>query len=143
MNISPQNYAEICKQLAQISALVAGFSFAFISVLLTNTLQKKITDWVIGFSISTIAGFLICALTWTLCATRMSLLMELNTKNVPEMFIHLHRILSFLFVMSFFLFFVTLGLTGWIRSRKLGIFSSVVALLSTISFLWLMNNFNV
>jgi hypothetical protein len=141
MNVSPESYAEICKQLAQISALVAGFSFAFISVLLTSSSGKRIIDWVLGFSISTIAGFLICALTWTLSASRMAIYVEQNINALPQLFVGLHRILSFIFILSFFLFFITLGLTGWIRSKKLGLISCIISLFSGVFFFWLMSNF--
>jgi len=141
MNLSPVNYAEMCKQLAQISALVAGFSFAFISVLITSTSGKRITNWVIGFSIASIAGFLICALTWTLNASRMSIYIQEEVKSIPAVFVSLHRILSLIFTLSFFLFFITLGLTGWIRSKKLGIVSSAISLSASLFFIYLLTSF--
>jgi len=141
MNISPESYAEICKQLAFISALLAGFSFPFIGVLLTSELNEKIIDWVIGFSISAIAGFLICSLAWTLSASRMAIYTQSNIKELPALFISLHKTLSLLFIFSFFLFVVTLGLSGWIRSRKLGIVSGIIALFSGAFFIWLLSNF--
>jgi uncharacterized membrane protein YhdT len=141
MNISPESYAEICKQLAFISALLAGFSFTFIGVLLTHESDKKIINWVIGFSISSIAGFLVCALAWTLSASRMAIYGEMSIKELPVMFINMHRILSFTFILCFFLFVITLGLSGWIRSRILGIISSIIALFSAVFFIWLLSNF--
>jgi hypothetical protein len=141
MNLSPESYAEICKQLSFISALVAAFSFAFISVLLTSDSKHRIVDWVIGFSIASIAGFLVCALSWTLSASRMAIYTGNNIKELPELFLHMHKILSFIFVLSFLLFFITLGLSGWIRTRKLGLISSIIALLSGGFFIWLMSNF--
>jgi hypothetical protein len=141
MNLSPESYAEICKQLAFISALLAGFSFAFIGVLLTHESDKKIINWVIGFSISSIAGFLVCALAWTLSASRMAIYGEMSIRELPVMFINMHRILSFTFILCFFLFVITLGLSGWIRSRILGIISSIIALFSAVFFIWLLSNF--
>ena len=141
MNISVESYAEICKQLAFISAIVAGFSFAFISVLYTSSIDKRVVDWVIGFSISSIAGLLVCALAWTLGASRMAYYVYAGIKELPAIFISMHRILSFIFVLSFFFFLLTLGLSGWIRSRKLGIISSIIALFSGSFIVWILNNF--
>lgn len=73
MNLTPENYAEICKQSAFISALVAGFSFAFLGALLVSSIKNRIIDWVMTFSILSIAGLLICSLAWTLSASRMAL----------------------------------------------------------------------
>lgn len=141
MNLTPESYAEICKQLAFISALLAGFSFAFIGVLLTHESDKRIINWVIGFSISAIAGFLVCALAWTLSASRMAIYGEMSIRELPVMFINMHRILSVTFILCFFLFVITLGLSGWIRSRLLGIISSIIALFSAVFFIWLLSNF--
>jgi hypothetical protein len=141
MNLTPGSYAEICKQLAFISALLAGFSFAFVSVLLTGDSKKRIIDWVIGFSVATIAGFLICSLAWTLSASRMAIYVDSHITDLPSLFITRHRLLSFIFISSFFLFVVTLGLSGWIRSKKLGIVTAVISLFSGCFFVWLMSNF--
>lgn len=100
MNLTPESYAEICKQSAFISALVAGL--------------------------------IICSLAWTLTASRMTLYIEGDIAQVPQTFLNLHKILSLIFVSSFFFFLVTLGLSGWIRSKTLGIVSSTISLIATI-----------
>jgi hypothetical protein len=133
MNLTPDSFAEICKQGAFISALVAGFSFAFLGTLLISSDRKKITDWIIGFSIITIAGLLICSLAWTFCASRMALYLANDRQVIPEVILGFHRTLSFIFILSFFFFLVTLGLSGWIRSKRLGIISATV---STIALLY-------
>lgn len=114
MNLTPENYAEICKQSAFISALVAGFSFAFLGALLVSSIKNRIIDWVMTFSILSIAGLLICSLAWTLSASRMALYSGDKIIQVPQTSINLHQKLSFVFILSFFFFLVTLGLCGWI-----------------------------
>jgi bacteriorhodopsin len=141
MNLSPENYAEICKQSAFISALVAGFSFAFLGALLVSSFKNQIIDWVMSFSILSIAGLLVCSLAWTLSASRMALYNGNNITQVPQTFLNLHRILSIIFILSFFFFLVTLGLSGWIRSRKLGIISSLISFISAIFFIVIMSQF--
>jgi len=141
MNLSPENYAEICKQSAFISALVAGFSFAFLGALLISSVQNRIINWVMSFSTLAIAGLLICSLIWTLSASRMALYNGNNITQVPQNFLDLHRILSIIFILSFLSFLATLGLSGWIRSRNLGIISSLISLISTIFFIVIMRQF--
>ena len=65
MNLSPEIVAELFRQCAFISALIAGFSFAFLAVILTNHTTKKIDDWTAGFAIAATAGLIVCALGWT------------------------------------------------------------------------------
>jgi hypothetical protein len=141
MNISPEIYAEICKQSAFISALIAGFSFAFLGALIVSPVISRMVDLVMGFSIVSIAGLLICALAWTLSASRMELYMGIDVANVPQTYLNLHKSLSLIFVLSFFFFLVTLALSGWIKSRKLGIFSSLISLMATIFFIVIMKHF--
>ena len=141
MNLSPENYAEVCKQSAFISALVAGFSFAFLGVLLVSSIKLRIIDWVISFSIISISGLLVCSLAWTLTASRMVLYGDNKMEQIPQVFLSLHKTLSFIFIFSFFLFLVTLGLSGWIRSRTIGIISGLVSLISLIFFILIMSHF--
>lgn len=143
MTLSPENYAEICKQAAFISALVAGFSFAFLGALLVSSINKRIIDWVMSFSISSIAGLLVCALAWTLSASRMTIYSGMGIKELPEEFIKMHKTLSLIFILSFLFFLITLGLCGWIRSRRLGIISGVIALVAGIFFIVLMSHFMI
>jgi hypothetical protein len=141
MNLTPEIYAEICKQSAFISALVAGFSFAFLGTLLVSQIKNRIIDLIMSFSIVSIAGLLVCALAWTLSASRMAIYTGSIQTQVPEVFINIHRILSFVFILCFLSFLITLGLSGWIRSKTLGIVSSFVSLLSLIFFFVVMRNF--
>jgi hypothetical protein len=141
MNLTPDSFAEICKQSAFISALVAGFSFAFLGALLVSSIRNKIVDWVMTFSILSIAGLLICSLAWTLTASRMVVYIGGSTAQVPQTFLSLHKTLSFIFISSFFFFLVTLGLSGWIRSRTIGIISSLISLIATIFFIVIMKHF--
>jgi hypothetical protein len=141
MNLSTESFAEICKQSAFISALVAGFSFAFLGAILVSTINKKIVDWVMTFSTLSIAGLLICSLAWTLCASRLQLYTGTGTVQIPQNLLSLHKTLSFVFISSFCFFLVTLGLSGWMRSRRTGIISSVISFVATVFFLLIMRQF--
>jgi hypothetical protein len=141
MNLTPENYAEICKQSAFISALVAGFSFAFLGSLLVSSVKSRIIDWVMIFSTLSVAGFLICSLAWTLSASRMALISGGGIINIPQLFINLHRFLSKMFIISFFFFLVTLGLSGWIRSAKLGIVTGLISLTASVIIVTILGKF--
>jgi|WetSurMetagenome_2_1015567.scaffolds.fasta_scaffold353941_3 hypothetical protein len=132
MNLTPEVYAEIFRQSAFISALVAGFSSAFISVLVTSAPPKRIVGWTIACSIAATAGLLVCALGWTLSASRMAVLAAAQQPGTPfqlrDVYRGIHRSLSLTFIACFFLFFASLGLSGWIRSRAVGVVSTVIAI---------------
>jgi len=65
----PELIAEIFRQLAFVSALVGGFAFAFVGVLLVAPLQSRIVSWTAGISMAASAGLVVCALGWSLGAS--------------------------------------------------------------------------
>ena len=145
MNLSPEILAELFRQCAFISALIAGFSFAFLAVILTNKTTKMIDDWTAGFAIAATAGLIVCALGWTLSVPHVLELSVNNSGNTPvqgrETYIIIHRSLSITFIACFFFFLTSLGLSGWIRSRRLGVVSSIITIGAAIYAIWILRFF--
>jgi len=141
MNLSPEILAELFRQCAFISALIAGFSFAFLAVILTNKTTKSIDDWTAGFAIAATAGLIVCALGWTLSVPHVLEFSGNKAIQVPETFIIIHRSLSITFIACFFFFLTSLGLSGWIRSRRLGVVSSIIAIGAAIYAIWILRFF--
>jgi len=145
MNLSPEVLAELFRQCAFISALIAGFSFAFLAVILTNKTTKSIDDWTAGFAIAATAGLIVCALGWTLSVPRV-LELPVNIAGnapirVPDTYLIIHRSLSITFIACFFFFLTSLGLSGWIRSRRLGVVSSIITAAAAIYAIWVLRFF--
>ena len=141
----PEIIADIFRQLAFISALVGGFAFAFVGVLLVAPIQSRIVNWTAGVSMAASSGLVICALGWSLGASvvlagasmeagaaKSALSASLNSMNLR---------LSLAFTVSILLFFTCLGLSGWIRSRNLGIASTCIAVLAAIATLLVLSPF--
>ena len=145
MNLTPEILAEIFRQSAFISALIAGFSFAFLAVILTSETKGRVDDWTAGFAIAATAGLIVCALGWTFSVPRVLALAAgtsgTNSFQMPDFLRTIHRSLSFTFIGCFFLFLASLGLSGWIRSRILGIISSLIAILAAGFAVWIMRFF--
>ena len=145
MNLSPEIIAELFRQCAFISALIAGFSFAFLAVILTNKTTKQIDDWTAGFAIAATAGLIVCALGWTLSVPRvleLSANISANTPvQLPESYLSIHRSLSITFIACFFFFLTSLGLSGWIRSRRLGVVSSILTIIAAVYAVWILRFF--
>jgi hypothetical protein len=133
----PELIAEIFRQLAFVSALVGGFAFAFVGVLLVAPLQSRIVSWTAGISMAASAGLVVCALGWSLGASvvlvgaSMEAGAERSSLSASLNIMHLR--LSLAFVVSILLFLSSLGLSGWIRSRDLGIVSTCIAVLAAIA----------
>lgn len=123
--------AELFRQLAFISALIGGFSLAFLVQLLVAHSERRIADWTIGFSLAATAGLIVCAVGWTLSAVVIiDPTARAETMRLSGALSYLNMRLTDGFVLSLLLFFVSLGLCGWIRSRVMGIVSTTIALVA-------------
>src|SRR5204862_4990833 len=88
--------------------------------------------WTIGCTMAATAGLIVFAVGWSLSAfVFIDPAAQAETMRLSGTLTHLHMRLTDGFVMSLFLFFVSLGLCGWIRSRVMGIVSSTIALGAT------------
>ena len=134
---TPELQAELFRQLAFISALIGGFAFTFVGVLLVATDKSRFVSWTAAVSIATCAGLVICALGWSLGASLVLIgaatTVGADVSALSASLRSMHLRLSLAFIVSIFLFFVSLGLSGWIRSRILGLASTGIALLAVIA----------
>jgi hypothetical protein len=134
--------AELFRQLAFVSALIAGFSLTFLVQLLTAQSTRRVVNWTIGFSLAATAAMIVCALGWTLSA---AVIIDPRTQADLTRWTgtigRLHGRLSLTFISGILLFLVGLGLCGWVRSRAMGIVSSAIALLAAAAALMILKIF--
>jgi hypothetical protein len=134
--------AELYRQLAFVSALIAGFSLTFLVQLLTAQSTRRVVNWTIGFSLAATAGMIICALGWTLsAAVVIDPRAQADLARWAGVIGALHRRLSLTFICSILLFLVGLGLCGWVRSRVMGVVSSTIALIAAVAALLILRQF--
>jgi len=121
-------------QLAFISAVLGGFAVTFLALLLTLADTRRHVGAAIGVTIASAASFLISTVGWGLMAFVLAVRSsEGQTENgVPALlaFGRLHEGLTTAFLLGVFLLLTTLGLSGWIRSRRVGLVSITIALTS-------------
>jgi hypothetical protein len=137
MNPAAESWAEIFRQFAFVSALVGAAAFAFVGTLLTIPSRSRVVGWTMGLLMIAAAGMLVCVVGW---AESAAAVVGVGTKAgtaeafvVPEKFLRFHARLSLYFLPSMLFFLMGLGLSGWIRSRAMGIFSSILAVLAIAS----------
>ena len=146
MNNTPESLADLFRQLAFISALIGGFAFAFLGVLLTAPSRSRIVEWTAGMAMATAASLIVCVIGWTLMAS--DVITSAPAKSSGEEFLkvalklnRMHSRLSILFILGVLLFLASLGLSGWVRSRALGIASTVIALLAAVGLMFTLTPF--
>lgn len=129
---------ELFRQLAFITAILGGFAITFLSVLLTASATHRMVDWIVGVTTAAAACFVLSALGATFGAVIAS-----YADPLPSDVEALHEPLSLLFLGGTVLLFTVLGMSGWIRSRRLGMATTVIAALGLIGSLFVMAPFIV
>lgn len=140
MSIKPELAIEVFRQMAFISALIGGFAFSFVGVLLALTQKHRIINWIIIIAIMACSGLIVCTLGWTMSAFN-AFQLAAEQQALPDFYKPLHRNLSLTFIASLLLFLISLGLSGWIRSQTLGMISTLIATIAVVAVLWILSYF--
>lgn len=113
---------ESYQQVAFINALLGGFAVTFLSVLLTSASRERVVSRIVAVTTLAACCFVLSALGSTFSAVAAARSGEI----APEI-LALRRPLSLLFLSGTALLFLALGLSGFVRSRRLGLFTAAVA----------------
>ncbi|MBD3367149.1 MAG: hypothetical protein GF405_03100 [Candidatus Eisenbacteria bacterium] len=129
--------ADLYGRLAGVSAILAGFAITFLALLLSHREHSRSLVASMAVTIAAAASLLISAVGWTLIAaflTQVGFLEGVSGPVVSEFdwIGGRHRMLSFAFIVGLLFLNGTLGLSGWLRSRWLGVFSTTCAVIVTV-----------
>jgi hypothetical protein len=113
------------RQLAFVSSLLAGFAFTFYGVLLTTSTAHRVASWACFLAVAASIIFLLVTLGNTLAAVVASSLPRDNP--MPPSIAAQKTPLDSCFLFGIALLFASFGLGGWIRSRQLGVATTVAA----------------
>ena len=125
--INADALAEVLRQLAFIAAVIGGFTFAYFGVLLSITPERKVADWAAGVAMASAVSLITSTLLATTSTVVVIMRQATSFARLPRLVEALSIPAGFTFFGGLFLLFVSLGLCGFIRSRWLGITSSVLA----------------
>lgn len=119
------------EHLTLVSALLGGFVFTFLGAILSLNESKKMASPLIVIAALTATMFFLCTLGWSFFvnAAEASELSELSRIK--------HQYLTILFLIGIILFNVLLALTGWLRSKKVGIITLLIAVFALFSLVFL------
>lgn len=131
--------AEFFRQFAFVSSLLGGFSLAFFGTLLSAAKEHRIVGPAAALALAASACFLIVTLGNTFAAS-IAAGMAASARFPAAIMAH-QGPLSILFLLGVLLLLGSFGAAGWTRSRKLGLATSVIALLTLIGVIWVMRPF--
>ena len=121
---------EYYRQFAFVSSVLAGFAFSFYGVLLSASAQHRATNLAALLAVMASIALLLVTLGMTFAAAIAASLP--NNGKMPSSILAQQTPLSFCFLVGIALLFGAFGLGGWIRSRSLGIATTVIASLGLV-----------
>ncbi|RTQ53749.1 hypothetical protein EJV47_03170 [Hymenobacter gummosus] len=124
-NLSPEHLAEIARQLGSISAFLGGFAAAFLGTLLTQNTPQRVLRWAVASAAVSSVAFIVTVVAMT------KLVMVLHPQapaNVAKGGIMGARVAGMLcFLLGTYTLMASIGLSGWLRSRRMGLVTSALA----------------
>jgi hypothetical protein len=125
-------------QLAAVSAVLGGFVMTFLGVLLGSNDPRRRVAVSLALSATAAGCLLLAAVGWSLLAAQVELVAAASgewqgvARRQLEAGLGLQRLLGGLFLLGITLLIALIGSTGWLRSRSLGRFTSVLAALLAV-----------
>lgn len=132
-------YAEAYQQLSSVSAVLGGLAFTAAAALLSVVAGTKNPDILtrsakitIGAAVVSSICFIISALMWSFMAADMYRAIP-RESSFPVYVASKNWIASVIMICGCYLFFMSLGTSGWIATRKLGVVTTIAAIVGGIA----------
>ena len=142
MQLLSSNYlVELAQQISFVSAFLGGFSATFLATLVVSDSSKKSTDWSIGCSAFAASCFIVAVISSVMLTVVLH--PEAPSNANAESSINIARAVSTLgFVLGVYSLLASVGVSGWIRSRRTGLLTSTFSGLGVFFVTWAMLGFN-
>lgn len=130
----PLNYMNsIANQVIMIASLLSGFSIAIVANLITEKTENRITNYI--FLTTTVAAS--CFLVSVFAMTK---IVMMTTEGYPVKVLYLNlQTPSLIGIIAFLLgitaLSIVLGLSGWTKSRKMGISTTIIGVITFLTIL--------
>tara|TARA_B110001452_G_C15003848_1_gene350925 strand:+ start:72 stop:494 length:423 start_codon:yes stop_codon:yes gene_type:complete len=132
---------ELAKQTLLITSLLSGFSITVVANILVSDRNDKLTNRILKFATLSASCFLITV--FAMVHIVMTTTPGGYIKNVSIDDFQIARIIGMLtFMIGLFSLSAMIGLSGWTKSKKVGIFTTAIGILTLILIFVTMTRFN-
>lgn len=124
-------FAEIGRQIAFLSAFLGGFPATFLGILLQSPSSRRHVGWAAGAAAVASASFILAVIS----GTALAVVFHPDAPSgiaKPSFVPQVRTLIVITFAIGIYSTLLSLGLSWWIRSRQLGIVTSLAALVSAI-----------
>jgi len=133
LELPPEYLNKVASQVIMISSLLSGFSIAIIANLLVYKSDNRITNNILKVTTIAAGSFLIAVFA-------MTKLVMLTTEGYPfnysQDYLTLPKLTGFFaFVMGIISLTIVIALSGWTKSKRIGIFTTIVGILTLLMIL--------
>jgi hypothetical protein len=139
--LAPEYLAEIGRQLAGLSAFLGGFAAAFLGTMLTLSSARRVVGWAAGGAAVAAAAFAVAVVAATSLAIALHPLAPAGAASRRADTAAARGIAGVSFMLGMYALLVTLALSGWVRSRRLGLVTTVAASLAALAATWAIASF--
>lgn len=122
---------EIARQITSVSAFLGGFSATFLGILLQSQSPRRHVAWAAGAAAIASALFMVAVIAGTLLTLVVNPAAPRDMAT-PQFLPWARHVLIASFGLGIYANLLSLGLSGWIRSRPLGLVTSIAAFASAV-----------
>jgi len=129
--LSTSYYIVQTEQLVLLSAFLGGFSATFLAAILALKSSERVTNWIVCLSAISACSFIVAAI--ISIAIVNGLQPDSPAQFKSEALFQKNRPASALaLLIGIFSLLGSIGLSGWIRSKQVGLTTSTVAVISIV-----------
>ena len=129
--VNAEFLAETGRQIASLSAFLGGFAATFLGILLQSPNSRRYVGWAAGAAAVASASFILAVISGTTLALVLNPAAPSGIAK-PTFLPQVRTLILVTFACGIYSILLSLGLSGWIRSRALGIVTSSAALISAL-----------
>lgn len=132
--LPPDYVAELYRQSAFVSAVLGGFAVAFLGTLLGTPPERKSGTWATGFAVAAAVFFVVATFASTVIVLDVARLgiTDFDYSNWPAATVRSKGVSDTTYFLGIYSLLLAVGVSGWTRSRRTGIISSVLAALGVV-----------
>jgi hypothetical protein len=130
-SLNSEFLGEAGRQIAFVSAFLGGFAATFLGILLQSPNSRRHVGWAAGAAAVASASFILAVVSGSL----LGLVVNPGAPpglTKPTLLPPLRLLMAITFIVGINSSLLSLGLSGWVRSRQLGIVTSVAAFISAV-----------
>ena len=139
-NLSPEYLGELARQIAFVSVFLGGCAAAIMIQVLTSRSDARVAGLVSGAAALAASALALTALSAIMLTVTVHPQAPSNLAT-PAVLLRARVVTTLSFLVGVYAFLFAVGASGWIRSRRMGVFTVIVASVAALLISWAVSGF--